>query len=111
MLLLFVLLAKIWAADGWILLGVELINGLVLFVEDICEAAADVLLLMLLLLLSGVDELIVSTLGGRTAVGLTGYKKKVLAFRYIKKIIKMAYLGGIFDGHFVLLRITKIHRR
>lgn len=81
MLLLFVLFAKIWAADGWFLLGVELINGLVLFDEEFCEAAAeaaDVLLLLLLLLLSGVDdesdEPMLSTFA-RTAVGFTGYQR------------------------------------
>lgn len=75
MLLLLVLFANIWAADGWILLGVELINGLL--AEEICEGAeaADVLLLLLLLLLSD-EPLLISTFG-RTAVGfITGYIKE-----------------------------------
>lgn len=70
MLLLLVLFANIWAADGWILLGVELINGLL--AEEICEGAeaADVLLLLLLLLSD--EPLLISTFG-RTAVGfITG---------------------------------------
>lgn len=74
MLLLLVLFANIWAADGWILLGVELINGLL--AEEICEGAeaADVLLL-LMLLLSDEPLLIISTFG-RTAVGfITGWFK------------------------------------
>lgn len=70
MLLLLVLFANIWAADGCILLGVELINGLL--AEEICEGAeaADVLLLLLLLLSD--EPLLISTFG-RTAVGfITG---------------------------------------
>jgi hypothetical protein len=60
------------------LLGVELINGLELFVEEFSEAAAEAAdVLLLLLLLSGVDdesdELLLSTFA-RTAVGFTGYK-------------------------------------
>jgi hypothetical protein len=70
MLLLFALLANIWAADGC-LLGVELIcNGLL--TVEFCEAAveaADVLMLLLLLLLLS-DE---PSTFARTAVGLTGF--------------------------------------
>lgn len=60
----------------------ELINGLVLFVEEFCEAAAEAadVLIMLLLLLSGVDdesnELLLSTFA-RTAVGFTGYNQGI----------------------------------
>lgn len=75
--------ANIWAADGWFLLGVELINGLEI---EFCEAAteaADVMMLLLLLSDSSADvfnadgvvggiELLVSILA-RTAVGFTGW--------------------------------------
>jgi len=57
-MLLFVLFrARIWAADGWFLFGVELINGLELVVE-FCEAAmeaADKIFELLMLLLIVVD--------------------------------------------------------
>lgn len=68
MLLLFVLFAKIWAADGWFLLGVELINGF-------CEAAEEAVDVLLLLILSdavvGSDVFI--SVFALTAVGFTGY--------------------------------------
>jgi hypothetical protein len=67
-LLLFVLFAKIWAADGWTLLGV--INGLVY--EAAAEAVDVLLLLMLLLLLSGAiagSEVRLFSIFALTAVG------------------------------------------
>jgi hypothetical protein len=72
MLLLLVLFAKIWAADGWILLGV--INGLVL-----CEAAAEAVDVLMLLLLSedavaGNEEMLFSIFA-LTAVGCSGRSK------------------------------------
>lgn len=79
MLLLLVLFwARIWAADGWFLLGVELINGLEL-IEEFCEAATEaadeMLLFMVFELLSDNTveveigrELLISGFA-RTAVG------------------------------------------
>lgn len=72
MLLLFVLFAKIWAADGRILLGVELINGLVLEIE-FCEAAAEAVDVLLLLSDTDVGRVVLLFSSfALTAVGLTG---------------------------------------